>query len=105
MRLESVKGVSKEDADFLRSHHGIDFAEDLVTTSALEVTNLGLDPDVTANAVKEVEYGEKFMNPREVEYTCECGEEFTSKANLKPHIDERRCDAADASLYPWCWTE
>lgn len=76
MRLTSVDGVTEEEAEVLQSND-INYAEDLAGARCMRVEDMGLDSQLVANALREVEHGATFVDSDEIDYKCQyCGEEF-----------------------------
>lgn len=76
MNLTEISSVDEEEAQTLRDN-GIEFLEDLAGARPLKMEKLGLDPQIVADALVEVDHPDVFIDPDEIDYTCEhCGKEY-----------------------------
>ena len=98
MNLTTINSVDEEEAQTLQSN-GVEFLEDLAGTSPLRVEKLGFDPQIVADALIEVDHPDVFIDPDDIEYTCEhCGERFSGikSYSFQIHVKskcEKRPDA------------
>ena len=76
MNLAAISSVGEEEAQTLRDN-GISYLEDLAGARPIHIEKLGFDPQIVADALIEVDHPDVFIDPDDIEYTCEhCGEEY-----------------------------
>ena len=94
MNLTEISSVGEEEAETLQSN-GIEFLEDLAGTRPIKMEKLGLDPQLVADALVEVDHPDVFIDSSDIDYTCEyCGETFGGIQSYSFNIHVKsKCEA------------
>ena len=98
MNLTAISSVDEEEAQTLQSN-GIEFLEDLAGTRPLKIERMDMDPQIVADALVEVDHPDVFIDPDEIDYTCEhCGEEFAGiqSYSFNIHVNSKCEERPDA---------
>ena len=87
MRLTKISSVGEEEAEELRDRTSIQYLEDLAGARPIRIEKLGMDPQIVADALVEVDHPDVFIDSDEIDYTCQyCSETF---AGIQSHSHDK----------------